>query len=60
MFLLLFLLLILFMFSGSGYYGYRRGMYGRRVGYGGIGLGWLIFLFVVLFMMPRWGYATYW
>ena len=60
MFLLLFLVIVLFMFSGGGYYGYRRGMYGRSMSYGGIGLAWLIFLFVILFMMPRWGNAAFW
>ena len=60
MLLLVLLLFILFMFSGGGYYGYRRGMYGRSMGYGGIALGWLVFLFVILFMMPRWGFVTAW
>ena len=60
MYFLLLLLLIPLMFSGGGYYGYRRGLYGRRTSYGGIGMGWLVFLFVILFLMPHWGYTSYW
>lgn len=59
MFFLLLLILIPLMFSGGGYYGHRQGYYGRRTVYGGIGLGWLLFLFVILFLMPHWGYRAY-
>lgn len=59
MFLILMLFLILLMFSSGGYYGHRQGYYGRRTAYGGIGLGWLVILFVILFLIPQWGYMRY-
>lgn len=59
MFFVVMLLFALLMFSGGGYYGHRQGYYGRRTAYGGIGLGWLVILLVVLFLMPQWGYMGY-
>ena len=56
MFFFVMLLVVLLMFSGGGYYGHRQGYYGRRTAYGGIGVGWLLILFVVLFLLPQWGY----
>ena len=59
MFLILTVLLALLMFSGGGYYGHRQGYYGPRAAYGGIGLGWIVILFVLLFLLPHWGYMRY-
>lgn len=59
MFFILMLLLVMLMFSGGGYYGHRQGYYGRRTAYGGIGFGWLVILFVLLFLMPQWGHMRY-
>jgi hypothetical protein len=56
MFLIVMLFLIMLMFSGGSYYGHRRGFYGARMAYGEIGLGWIIILFGLLFLMPNWGF----
>jgi len=56
MFLIAMLFLILLLFSGGGYYGHRRGYYGRGTAYGGIGLERLVILLLVIFLMPQWGY----
>ena len=56
MFFIVMLFLILLIFSGGGYYGHRQGYYGRGTAYGDIGLGWLVMLIMVLFLMPQWGY----
>jgi hypothetical protein len=42
--------------SGGGYYGHRRGYYDARTAYGGIGFGWIVILFGLLFLMPHWGF----
>lgn len=59
MFFFVVLLFALLMFSGGGYYGHRQGYYGRRSAYGGIGIGWLVVLLVLLFLMPQWGYMRH-
>ena len=53
------LFFILLLFSGGGYYGHRQGYYGRGTAYGGIGLGWLVILLLVVFLMPQWGYMQH-
>lgn len=55
MFFIIMVFIVLLMVSGGGYYGHRRGYYGPRVAYGSIGLGWIIILLGLLFLMPNWG-----
>jgi hypothetical protein len=56
MFFIVILFLVMLMFSGGGYYGHRRGYYDARTAYGGIGFGWIVILFGLLFLMPHWGF----
>ncbi len=56
MFFIVMLIFVMLMFSGEGYYGHRRGYYGPRTAYSGIGLGWIVILLGLLFLMPHWGY----
>jgi hypothetical protein len=55
MFFFFIVILALLMFSGGGYYGHRQGFYGPRTAYTGIGLGWIVILFLLFFLMPQWG-----
>lgn len=55
MFFIIILLIVMLIFSGGGYYGHRRGYYGPRAAYGGIGLVWIIILLGLVFLMPGWG-----
>lgn len=55
MFFIVMVFLLMLMFSGGGYYGHRRGFYGARMAYGGIGFGWIIILLGLMFLMPYWG-----
>ncbi len=55
MFFIIMVFLVMLMFSGGGYYGHRQGYYGQRMAYGGIGLGWILVLLALVFLLPSWG-----
>jgi hypothetical protein len=59
MFFIVMIFVVMLLFSGGGYYGHRRGYYRARTAYGGIGFGWMIILFGLLFLMPHWGFMRY-
>ncbi len=54
MYLIVVLSFLMVVFSGGSYYGHRRGYYGARMAYGGIGAGWLVLL-ALLLLMPHAG-----
>ena len=60
MFFFITLVVVMLLFSGGGYYGHRRGYYSPRMAYSGIGLGWVIILLGLLFLMPGWGMMSNW
>lgn len=56
-----FWVLILFLlFSGGGYYGYRRSYYDAGTAVWAIVLFFLLFWIAVIFAGPYWGYYGYW